>query len=94
MLAAATAADDSLISSIQRGWRLRVDGKVEQAGQRVAQRVDLELENTEARIRIGAYAHEMIAHRSYGQSVHVAVEYEKVQIVRKRRTELLKGLID
>ena len=78
---------------MERGW-LRIDGKVQQVGQRIAQRVDLELEDAEACVGIGANADQVVAHGPDGETVHVAVEYEKVQVVRQGSAELLERLVD
>lgn len=73
---------------------LRIDGKVQQVGQGVAQRVDLELEDAQARVGVGANADQMVAHGPNRETVHVAVENEKVQVVRERGAELLERLVD
>ncbi len=73
---------------------LRVDGEIKQTRQRVAQRVQLQLENSQAGVGVGAYADEVIADRTYGQPVHVTVDDDKVEVVGERDAELLIRLVD
>ena len=65
------------------------------SGEGVGERLDLELEYAEARVRVGAQAYEVRSDGPNGQTERVAVDEQVVELrLLQRRAELVIGLED